>query len=98
MRVINAKLLAEFILIYPEARIPLDTWLEVAKQANWRHLFDIKTNWHRGTDDVDGKTVFNIGGNKYRLITTINYQRGIIKIYYVLTHEEYDQENWKNKN
>ncbi|MEA5508970.1 type II toxin-antitoxin system HigB family toxin [Crocosphaera sp. UHCC 0190] len=95
MRVINDQLLANFSAIYPEATVPLDTWLQVAKQARWKHLFDIKITWNRATDDVDGKTVFNIGGNKYRLIATINYKLGIVKIDYILTHQEYNRGNWK---
>jgi mRNA interferase HigB len=45
---------------------------------------------------VGNFTVFNIKGNKYRLILSINYEQQIIYIKYVLTHAEYDKENWKN--
>jgi mRNA-degrading endonuclease HigB of HigAB toxin-antitoxin module len=44
---------------------------------------------------VIGLTVFNIGGNKYRLIVDIDYQRQIIYIKHVLTHADYDKETWK---
>ncbi|SFU34713.1 mRNA interferase HigB [Nitrosomonas eutropha] len=53
----------------------------------------------RGTfasaDYVDGLTVFNIGGNKYRLIASIHYNRHKVYIRAVLTHEEYDRDEWK---
>jgi mRNA interferase HigB len=45
---------------------------------------------------VGNFTVFNVKGNKYRLILSINYEQQIIYIKYVLTHAEYDKENWKN--
>jgi mRNA interferase HigB len=46
-------------------------------------------------DAVDRWTVFNIKGNKYRLITEINYRYQRLDIRHVLTHAEYDQEKWK---
>jgi mRNA interferase HigB len=55
----------------------------------------------RGTfasaDYVDGLTVFNIGGNKYRLIASIHYNRRKVYVRDVLTHEQYDREGWKRK-
>ncbi len=48
-------------------------------------------------DYVDGLTVFNIGGNKYRLIVTIHYNRHKVYIRNILTHEEYDRGDWKQK-
>ena len=97
MKVINIQLLSDFSRIYPDASVPLDAWLQVAKQARWRYLMDIKATWSRSTDYVEGKTVFNIGGNKYRLITTINYKLGIVKIDKILTHKQYDTGNWKKE-
>lgn len=89
MRVINTELLVGFCSVYPDASTPLDAWRQVAKQANWKNLIEIRDTWNRATDPVNGKTVFNIGGNKYRLITTISYKIGLIKIDCILTHEEY---------
>jgi mRNA interferase HigB len=48
-------------------------------------------------DYVDGLTVFNIGGNKYRLIASIHYNRRKVYIRNVLTHAEYDRETWKRR-
>ncbi len=48
-------------------------------------------------DAVGDFTVFNIGGNKYRLATQINYQSGRIYIRHVMTHEEYSKEGWKKR-
>jgi HigB_toxin, RelE-like toxic component of a toxin-antitoxin system len=50
----------------------------------------------RASEAVGNFTVFNIKGNKYRLIVSIDYERQLIYIKYIFTHAEYDKENWKN--
>lgn len=95
MQVTNRELLEDFSATYPDASKPLDAWLEIAMCKDWEHLMDIKVHWNKSTDFVSGKTVFNIGGNKYRLITTISYRTKTIRIDYVLTHQEYDEGKWK---
>lgn len=57
-------------------------------------LDDIRKTW-RDTDSVGDKTVFNIKGNRYRLIVKINYRSQTIFIKAVLAHAEYDKEGWK---
>jgi mRNA interferase HigB len=49
----------------------------------------------RTADVVGSQTIFNIGGNKYRLIALVNYRLGIVLVQHVLTHAEYDREDWK---
>jgi len=70
--------------------------LKIAKESQWRHLLYVKITYSKSTDFVEGKTVFNIKGNKYRLITKINYRVGVIRVYCVLTHEEYNLGKWKD--
>ncbi len=71
-----------------------DFWLHVAKHAAWQNLAETRQDFPHA-DPVDRRTVFNIGGNKYRMITRINYQRQIVYILYILTHAEYDKGDWK---
>ncbi len=73
---------------------PLGTWLAAAETANWTCLNDIRKTW-RDTDTVEGNTVFNIKGNSYRLICQINYRSQSLFIDKVLTHADYDKEDWK---
>lgn len=94
MRVIGIEKLVEFSTIYPDAEVPLNAWSQIAEQAEWRHIMDVRQVYPHA-DFVEGYTVFNIGGNKYRLITQINYIVKTINIRYVLTHSEYDEEKWK---
>lgn len=94
MRVINTENLVEFSKIHPDAEVSLDAWRQIAEQAEWRHIMDVKEVYPHA-DFVEGYTVFNIGGNKYRLITKITYKVKTIYIKQVLTHTEYDEGKWK---
>ena len=67
-------------------------WLKAAKQASWKSLEHVRTT-SGSTDKVGRCYVFDIGGNKYRLIVTLG--RGRVFIKHVLTHREYDQGTWK---
>ncbi len=76
----------------------VEAWFQVSRRANWRTLDDVrKTYPHADAVSVKGKTltVFNIGGNKFRLIVKIEYEYQKIFIKHVLTHAEYDKQDWK---
>jgi mRNA interferase HigB len=76
-------------------KLPLDNWYKLASQASWQTLIDVQSLFPTA-EAVENFTVFNIRGNRYRLIVAIDYERQIIYIKYVLTHAEYDKEKWKN--
>ena len=80
----------------PAAFSPLDGWYRVVadKQLNWLDFHDVKRTYGNASH-VGDCVVFNIGGNKYRLIAKIDYLRHIIFVRAVLTHEEYDKGKWK---
>lgn len=94
MHVISRKRLKEAALRHPELETALDAWFRIAKKAVWRSLQDVCATF-ASADAVDRFTVFNIKGNKYRLITEINYRFQRLYVRHVLTHAEYDQEKWK---
>ncbi len=78
---------------------PLLAWLTATEAADWRKLKDVRDIFPY-TDAVkvgSGRTVtiFNIGGNKYRLLTAISYPIGTVNVLALLTHAEYDKEKWK---
>ena len=84
---------------HPKARRPLGRWLKTAESAKWRNFAQIKQTF--GNADlvpVNNRrfVVFNIGGNKYRLVTTVNYQGQIVIVEIALTHAEYDKVKWKD--
>ncbi|AFZ11930.1 Protein of unknown function DUF2136 [Crinalium epipsammum PCC 9333] len=95
MHIISRKRLLEFCRQHADAFTPIDDWFRTAKAANWENINDIR-QIYPSADAVGNFTVFNIKGNDYRLIVSINYEIQIVYIKYVLTHPEYDKEKWKN--
>ena len=96
MHVITRKRLNEFVQNHPDALSAVDHWYRVMKSrrfANFAHLRETFPS----ADQVDNKTVFNIGGNKYRLIAALHYNRARVYIRAILTHRDYDKGTWKNR-
>jgi mRNA interferase HigB len=94
LHVISRKKLKEATVQHRDLVAPLDVWFRIAKRASWHALADVRKTFS-SADLVEDWTVFNIKGNKYRLITEINYRFQRVYIRHVLTHAEYDQERWK---
>ena len=91
MRVIARKTLKDFWDSHADAGQPLKAWFAEAKAANWKSFEDIKDTY-RSADVLPGnRVVFNIKGNRYRLIVKIHYNRGIVFIRFIGTHAEYDR-------
>jgi mRNA interferase HigB len=80
---------------HADAEQPLEVWYRITKHAGWMNLAGTRADFPHA-DSVGDCTVFNVGGNKYRLITKIRYNKQRIYIINVLTHKEYDQEKWKD--
>jgi len=96
MRVISKRRLRDFWKQQSAARSALEGWYRVVrdKQLAWTDFHDVKATY--GNASLVGEcVVFNIGGNKYRLITKINYVTHNVFVRAVLTHAEYDEGNWK---
>lgn len=95
MRIVSKKRLREFWKEYPDSKEPLLGWFQVTEIATWQNLPDTKSEFPHA--DLVGKcTVFNIGGNKFRLIAGINYKWQMVYVRNILTHKEYDKEAWKD--
>ena len=94
MRIISKKRIYEFFESQPGAEDSVLRWYQICKQANWSSLADLKQDI--GTVDYveNGLYVFNIGGNKYRLIARIIFRAKVIYIRFVGTHKEYDSVNF----
>lgn len=95
MHLISMKALRDFWSVHPAAERPLRAWAKIARDADWRNFADVRAI-HASADTVGDYVVFNIGGNKFRLIAAIHYDRGRVYIRHVLTHKEYDQGGWKD--
>ncbi len=101
---ISRKKLRQFYEAKPERRQHADAfedWFKLTRTARWQTFQDAKalfgqTDVARDTESKRTATIFDIGGNKYRIVTLIDYIRQTVLITHVLDHEEYDKENWKN--
>ena len=91
MRIIARKALVDFWEEYPDAEQPLKAWFKEVKSVEWTKPSDIKLLYRHASILQNGRAVFNIAGNKYRLVVKINYVIGIVYIRFVGTHEEYDK-------
>lgn len=91
MHVVKKKTLQDFWRRHPAAEIPLRAWLKDAHAARWRTMHDIKA-YARTADVVgDKRVVFNIGGNKFRLVVLCLLAKGRLYIRFVGTHVQYDR-------
>lgn len=95
MNVISYRKIRAFTTKHTDSREALDNWYKIANKALWYNLVDVQKIF-ASAEAVGNFTVFNIKGNKYRLIVSIDYSKRRIYIKYVLTHAEYDKEKWKN--
>lgn len=91
MRIIARRTLREFGDANPSAKAALDSWYHEAKSKDWQTPADIKEQYRNASIVGNNRVVFNIAGNKYRLVVRINYQAGIIFIRFVGTHADYDK-------
>ena len=96
MRVITRKRLLEFAKKHPDCNTALDSWYKIVKHTKFNLFAELKQTFP-SADQVGNLTVFNIGGNKARLIAAIHYNTSRVYIRYVLTHKEYDRGTWKEK-
>ena len=96
MHVITKKRLVEFAARFPVARDPLLKWYRIVSQTDFSSFAAVRSVF-RAADRVGRLAVFDIGGNKFRIIAAIHYNRHRIYIRHVLTHAEYDKGNWKEQ-
>jgi mRNA interferase HigB len=94
--VIAKPALVAFWMKHPAAERPLQAWHHTMESEVFADFNDLRETFP-SADYVDGLTVFNIGGNKYRLIAAIHYNRRKVYIRCVLTHAEYDRGDWKRR-
>ena len=91
MRIISRKALREFWETHTDARKALEAWYLDTKNAAWETPSDIKRVYRNASFVTDNRVVFNIKGNRYRLVVVVVYKKGIVYIRFVGTHSEYDK-------
>ncbi len=100
MRVISLKLLRDFWERHPDAETWLRHWYKTTIQAEWKSIQELRKDYPHA-DGISTKigeqlTVFNVSGNKYRLIARIRYDYRLVNIRAVLTHKAYSENKWKD--
>jgi mRNA interferase HigB len=103
MHIVSHAALVRFWAEHPAAESALEHWYKAVKKTTWMNFGDIRETF-ADADKVGNCVVFNVGGNKYRLVTAIHYPRvspqgrmseGRVYVMHVLTHKDYDRGAWK---
>lgn len=95
MHMVSHKAIRTFCERHREAANALHYWYKVAKPAAWANFSEV-TQTFNTADFVAPYVVFDVGGNKYRLIAEINFRRQVLFIRSILTHKEYEKGAWKS--
>lgn len=94
MRVISHGKIIQAQAAHPECSTALDQWYRLTRRARWRNLSEMR-GCFPATDKVGDKFVFEVGGNKLRLIAAVHFNVGKVFSRAVLTHRQYDRGGWK---
>jgi mRNA interferase HigB len=91
VRIIAVRTLREFWTSHADAEDALRAWYADARKADWKTPADIRSTYANASILSNNRVVFNIRGNTYRLIVTINYGYGMVYVRFIGTHAEYDK-------
>ncbi|MGB3694225.1 MAG: type II toxin-antitoxin system HigB family toxin [Spirulinaceae cyanobacterium] len=97
MHIITRSRLVAFWENHPDAETSLSLWYKRAATASWQNFVELRQVFP-SADQVSKFTVFNIGGDKYRLVAFIDYKYQKIFIRHVLTHSDHSKDTWKKDN
>ena len=95
MRIISEAKLREFWQTHPQAESAMREWIKVVRAAEWNTFTDVRRTFNHA-DIYCACVIFDIGGNKYRIIAKIAYRIKVVFIRFVLTHKEYDEKKWQS--
>ena len=94
MKLISNKALRDFAATHPDAEVPLQAFRLLIERGKFSNFAELRSTF-RGVDKVGERYIFNIGGNKYRLVAAIAFAPQLLRFKAVLTHSEYDKGDWK---
>jgi mRNA interferase HigB len=95
MRIISNSALRACAVEHPQSDEPLRGWRRVIEKNRFGHWAELKAAF-KTIDKVGDLTVFDIGGNKYRLVAYVRFEKQIVYVKAVLTHRDYDKGTWKS--
>ena len=91
MIIANKELLDDYVQSHAQAIKPLNKWIEVVQAAKWTSHADLKATFPSADYIKNGRYVFNIGGNNFRLVAVVVFIAGVMNIRFIGTHPEYDK-------
>ncbi len=91
MHIISRRPLRDFSQRHPQAKALLDAWFTEVRHANWKSFADIRLHYQSADVVAGDRVIFNVGGNRYRLVVKVAYKTGVVFIRFVGTHTEYDK-------
>lgn len=94
MKLISNKALRDFAQEHPDAQQPLQDFRYLMEKGFYANFSELKATF-ASVDKVGDRFVFNIGGNKYRLIAAIAFKPALVWVKAMLTHAQYDKGDWK---
>jgi len=94
MHIISRKALRDFWEHHPESQNSLSRWYTIVRKTDFESFSELRTTFP-SADWVEGLVVFNMSGNRYRLIAAVHFNRKRVYVRHVLTHAEYDEGAWK---
>jgi len=94
MRIISERAIREFIENQPHSEVSMWHWILTVRAADWKNFIDLRKTFN-SADIYKQCVVFNAGGNHYRIIGMVEFEKHLAFIREVLTHKEYDKDKWK---
>ena len=94
MRILGKKKLVQFMERHPRSDSSLRSWVQVVETSQWKTPADIKNTFASASFLSDNRVIFNLGGNKFRLLVLAIYVQGSVIISWLGTHAEYDKMNF----
>lgn len=94
MRLVHRERIKEFVERFKDSGDPLDAWAKAVEHGDFKHFIELKQAFG-DADYVKPYVVFNIAGNRYRLIAVVHYGLGFVSIETILTHAQYDRKRWR---
>ena len=94
MHIITRKALIEFWGKHPDSQTALMRWFKIVQKSEFKSFAELRQAFP-SANQHDRWIIFDIGGNKYRLIASVHFNRGKVYIRHILTHAEYDRGGWK---
>ena len=91
MRIIDLATLRSFWTKHPDAETPLRAWHALVSRADWQTPSDIKEAYRNASFTANRRVIFNLKGNDYRLVVLVKYDRGLIFVRFIGTHQQYDK-------